>query len=198
MAHTRRGFRFPTELARKILPDPIASLLIGCLLILVGACLGASAPLGAAQAVADIESLSVVVQPGNGIYEIRTNNGRHIVLQARVAAEIDHKWVKSTDYPKHEIAQSDFDDALGHGRKFTVTSSGLPSFPDLAYTLQIYEGRAFGVIETEVQNHTGKAVTIQSIRSVEALGNTIIDLGSPQSADRVLSDSFSEDWPPLQ
>ncbi len=41
-------------------------------------------------------------------------------------------------------------------------------------------------------------MTIQSIRSVEAVGNKIIDLGGPQSADRILSDSFSEDWPPLQ
>ncbi len=58
--------------------------------------------------------------------------------------------------------------------------------------------RAFGVIEAEVQNHTANPVTIQSIRSVEAFGNQIIDLGGPQNADRVLSDSFSEDWPPLQ
>jgi len=48
------------------------------------------------------------------------------------------------------------------------------------------------------KNHTGNAVTIQSIRSVEAVGDKIIDLGGPQSADRVLSDSFSEDWPPMQ
>ena len=41
------------------------------------------------------------------------------VIHARVAAEIDHKWVKSTDYPKHEISQSTFEDALGHGKKIT-------------------------------------------------------------------------------
>jgi hypothetical protein len=33
---------------------------------------------------------------------------------------------------------------------------------------------------------------------VEAVGNKIIDLGGTQNTDRVLSDSFSEDWPPLQ
>ena len=147
------------------------------MLILVEGCLGSSDPARASQVAAHIEGLSVVVQPSDGTYEIQTGIGGHSIIHARVAAEIDHKWVKSTDYPKHEISQSNFEDALGHGKKITVTSSGLPNLPDLAYTLQIYDGRAFGVIEAEVQNHTGKPVTIQSIRSVEAVGNKIIDLG---------------------
>ena len=196
--HNCRGFRLPKAWAGKIRKVKIASLLIACLLILVEGCLGSSDPARGSQAVAHTEGLSVVVQPSDGTYEIQTENGGHSVIHARVAAEIDHKWVKSTDYPKHEISQSSFEDALGHGKKITVTSSGLPNFPDLAYTLQIYDGRAFGVIETEVQNHTGNPVTIQSIRSVEAVGNKVIDLSGTQKSDRVLSDSFSEDWPPLQ
>jgi len=176
----------------------IPALLIACVLILAAGSLGASGQAGTSQVAAHTEGLSVVVQPSDGTYEIQTEIGKHSVIHARVAAEIDHKWVKSTDYPKHEIAQTNFEDALGHGKKITVTSSGLPKLPDLAYTLAIYEGRAFGVIEAEVQNHSANPVTIQSIRSVEALGSQIIDLGGPQNADRVLSDSFSEDWPPLQ
>jgi len=176
----------------------IPALLIACVLILAAGSLGASGQAGTSQVAAHTEGLSVVVQPSDGTYEIQTEIGKHSVIHARVAAEIDHKWVKSTDYPKHEIAQTNFEDALGHGKKITVTSSGLPKLPDLAYTLAIYEGRAFGVIEAEVQNHSANPVTIQSIQSVEALGNQIIDLGGPQNADRVLSDSFSEDWPPLQ
>jgi hypothetical protein len=198
IAHNCRGFRFPKELDAKTCPVQIASLLIACVLILVEACLGSSDPARTSQVAAHIEGLSVFVQPGDGTYEIQTENGGDSVIHARVAAEIEHKWLKSTDYPKHEISQSNFEDALGHGKKITVTSSGLSAFPDLAYTLQIYDGRAFGVIEAEVHNHTGNAATIQSIRSVEAVGNTIVDLAGPQNADRVLSDSFSEDWPPLQ
>ena len=38
---------------------------------------------------------------------------------------------------------------------------------------------------------------MQAIRGVEAMGQPILNLGSAQSADRVLSDSFSEDWPDL-
>jgi len=193
-----RGVPLPKELAGKVRKVGIASFLIACVVILVGSCLGSSDPAGASQVVASIEGLYVVVEPSDGTYEIQTGNGGHSVIHARVAAEIDHKWFRSTDYPKHEISQSDFEDALGHGKKITIASSGLPDLPDLAYTLQIYEGRAFGVIEAEVQNHTGNPATVQSIRSVEALGNKIIDLGGTQKNDRVLSDSFSEDWPPMQ
>ena len=171
---------------------------MACVLILAQCILGAFGQAVTSQVSVHNEGLSVIVQPGDGTYEIQTGIGGHSVIHARVAAEIDHKWVKSTDYPKHEITQSKFEDALGHGKEITITSSGLSKFPDLAYTVQIYDGSAFGVVEAEVRNHSANPVTIQSIRSVEGLGNQIIDLGGPQKADRVLSDSFSEDWPPLQ
>jgi len=198
MEHSCRGFRVPQGLLAIMRGVETPSLLITCVLLLVECGLASSVPAAALQVVASIEGLSVVVQPGNGTYEIGTGDGGHTVIHVRVAAEIDHKWVQSTDYPKHEISQSSFEDALGHGKKITVTSSGLPNTPDLAYTLQIYEGRAFGVSEAEIRNRTGRSVTVQSIRSLEAVSNKIIDLGGPQKADRVLSDSFSEDWPPLQ
>jgi alpha-galactosidase len=188
--------RRPTKLARKL--AQIACVSIACVMILVEGGSAASEPSKVPQVVVAIESLSVAVQPGDGTYDVRTGKGGHTVFHARVAAEIDHKWIKSTDYPKHEISQSNFEDAVGHGKKITVTSSGLPKLPDLAYTIQMYEGNDFGAIEADLQNHTGSPVTIQCIRSVEADGKNIIDLGGPQSADRVLSDSFSEDWPPLQ
>jgi alpha-galactosidase len=198
MGHNCCGVSLPKELAGTIGSFEIAGLLIACVLILAEGSLGSSGEAGTSQVAAHIDGLSVVIQPSDGTYEIQTGIGGHSVIHSRVAAEIDHKWVKSTDYPKHEIAQSNFEDALGHGKKIRVTSSGLPNFPDLAFTLQIYAGKTFGVIAADVQNHTGNPATIQSIRCVEAIGNKIIDLDGPQSADRVLSDSFSEDWPPLQ
>jgi alpha-galactosidase len=192
------GFRLPGAWSGRIRKVEMAGFLLVCLLTLAESSHGFSALGSTAQIVASTEGLSVAVQPSDGIYEIQTGVGGHNVIHARVAAEIDHKWVKSTDYPKHEISQSNFEDALGHGKKMIVTSYGLPNLPDLAYTLQIYDGRGFGVAEAEVQNHTGNPVTIQSIRSVEAFGKNILDLGGLQNSDRVLSDSFSEDWPPLQ
>jgi len=198
MEHNFRGFGLLKELAGTVRSLAVAVLLLACVLIPAQDSLGSSNQAGTSQVAAHNKGLSVVVQPSDGTYEIQTGIGGHSVIHARVAAEIDHKWVKSTDYPKHEITQSNFEDSLGHGTKITVTSSGLPKFPDLVYAVQIYDDTAFGVIEAEVQNHNATPVTIQSIRSVEALGNQIIDLGGPQKTDRVLSDSFSEDWPPLQ
>jgi alpha-galactosidase len=198
MQHEVRRLNVSKKAAGKIRTIQISSLLLICVLILAEGSVGASETAKDPRIVASSESLSVVVHPSDGTYEIQTANSGHVIIHARVAAEIDHKWVKSADYPKHKISQSTFEDALGHGKKITLTSSGLPNLPDLAYTLQIYDGRAFGAIQAEVQNDTGKPVTIQSIRSVEAVGNTIIDLGGTQNADRILSDSFSEDWPPLQ
>src|SRR5579863_3373716 len=134
IAHSRRDFRF-SKLNAKVRPIRVVNLLIACVLMLVEGCLGSSDSGRAAEVVADTEGLSVVVRPSDGTYEIQTGNGGRTVMHARVAAEIDHKWVRSTDYPKHEISHSNFEDVLGHGKKITITSSGLPTFPDLAYTL---------------------------------------------------------------
>ena len=198
IGHRLCGSQPSKELIGQIGSGQITSLLITCLLVLVADCLGSTDPAKASPVVVSIEGLSVTVQPGDGTYQIRTGQSGNSILHSRLAVEIDHQWVKSTDYPNHAIAQSNFEDALGHGKKITITSSGLAKLPDLAYTLSVYEGRGFGVIEAEVQNCTGNPVTIQNIRSVEAIGSKVIDLGGKQSADRVLSDSFSEDWPPLQ
>jgi alpha-galactosidase len=198
MRPNRCGFILPKQLAGALRRFETVGLLIACALVLAEGSFVSSGQVSTSPVSAHSDGLSVVVHPSDGTYEIQTGLRGHSVVHARVAAEIDHQWVQSTDYPKHEISQSTFEDALGHGNNLRVTSSGLPNFPDLAFTLQIYEGRAFGVISAEVQNHTANSATIQSIRSVEAIGNTIIDLDGPQSADRVLSDSFSEDWPPLQ
>jgi len=175
----------------------IAIALLASTLILVEGCLGLSGAVRDLQGI-HIGELSVAVQPSDGTYTIRTGTEGRSILHARVAAEINHKWVRSTDYPKHEMSESSFEDALGHGKKIDVTSSGLPNVPDLLYTLQIYEGSAFGVVQVAVQNHTGSQATVQSIRSVEALGTNIIDLAGAAKSDRILSESFSEDWPPLQ
>ena len=186
-----RGFRPFKTLAGRIRGAAFARLLMAWLLIFVNSA-------ATAEVIANSQGLSVAVRASDGTYEIRTGADAHGVIRARVAAEINHKWVRSTDYPQHEMSQTTFEDALGHGKKITVTSSGLSNLPSLAYTLQIYDGKAFGVVEVEVENRTANAVTIQSLRSVEATGDKIVDLAGPQKADRIISDSFSEDWPPLQ
>ena len=38
---------------------------------------------------------------------------------------------------------------------------------------------------------------MQAIRSVDAMGDSMVNLGEGPADERVLSDSFSEDWPDL-
>jgi alpha-galactosidase len=142
--------------------------------------------------------LSVTVRSQDGSYEIREAGAARPVIRAIVGAEINHHWVKSTNYPKHEITQSRYEDALGRGQQLTVTATGLAYRPDLVYVVRFYDALSFGDIEVEVQNRTAKSVTVQSIRSLEAVGDRLLDLGGRESTDRILSDSFSENWPTLR
>ncbi len=140
-------------------------------------------------------ALIIAVQPSEGTYSVAmpAAEARPIVT-ARAAARIDGAWVRSGDYPQHRVAETPFQDVLGSGKQIRVTCSGLNDRPDLAYSLQIYDERPYGAVQVELQNHTSRAVTVQSLRSAESAR---VDLGGPDSADRVLSDSYSEDWPRL-
>jgi alpha-galactosidase len=142
------------------------------------------------------DQLSLTVNAQEGSYQLFLHDGQP-VLRSRVAAEIDHQWLRSSDYPRHRASESAFEDDLGSGRQVTVTCSGLDGKPDLVYMLRLYKQRPYGTVQVKVQNSAGKEVAVQAIRSVEAVGEPVLNLGGDQSADRVLSDSFSEDWPDL-
>ncbi len=148
----------------------------------------------------ELRNAEVVVRinSSDGSYSISTRGAVSPTLRAGIAAEVDHRWIKASEYPKHEIASSDFEDTLGRGQQATVRATGLSDRPDLTYTIRVYKGHPFGEIQVQIQNHSGREVQVQSIRSLEAEGRAILDLHANPSADRVLSDSFSEDWPPLR
>src|SRR5207249_6069406 len=65
----------------------------------------------------------------------------------------------------------------------------LPQSPDLVCILRQYERFPFTEITVEVQNHSTKAVTIQGMRSVDSIGDQLLDLGAPERHDRVMSDA---------
>ncbi len=142
--------------------------------------------------------LSVTVRSSDGSYSIQDAAAQHPAIEAIVAAEIDHRWIKSSDFSSHKISESRFEDALGRGHQLTVTSTGAKDSPSLTYVVRLYDAKPYGDIEVKVTNENSKAIDIQSIRSVQAIGNQPIYLGENESSDRVLSDSFSEDWPPFQ
>src|SRR5271166_3208865 len=142
------------------------------------------------------DEVSLTVHAQEASYQLSLRDGQ-VVLRSRVGAQVDHQWLRSSDYPRHQASESTFEDDLGSGRQVTVTCSGLDAKPDLVYVLQLYKQRPYGTVQVKVHNSAGQEVTVQAIRSVEAMGEPILNLGGAQSADRVLSDSFSEDWPDL-
>lgn len=143
-------------------------------------------------------ALAVRIDGRGGSYSIVNAAAQSTVVRAVVSAQIDHHWVRSSDYPHHELTTTRFEDALGEGRQTTVTSTGLPAEPDLIFSIRVYDGKGFGDIQVQLRNGSGQTFSIQSVRSLQAVGGRVLDLGADPRWDRVLSDSFSEDWPPLQ
>jgi alpha-galactosidase len=157
------------------------------------------APLAyAADAELSNDVLLARISAADGSYTISAKGARSPVIRAGVAAEVDHRWIKSGEYPRHEVAELDFEDAIGQGRQAMVRSTGLPDHPNLIYTIRVYQNRPFGDIQVQLENQSGQSFKVQSIRTVEAVGDAILNLHAPASSDRVLPDSFSEDWPPLR
>ncbi len=117
--------------------------------------------------------LLIRISSGDGSYTIGMKGTTAPALRARIAAEVDHHWINSTDYPKHEISESSFEDALGRGHQAMVTSTGLSDRPDLSYTIRVYDNQPFGDVQVHVQNHSARAFEVQSIRSLEAVGEQI-------------------------
>ena len=154
-----------------------------------------SAVLGSAQQLTN-GTLSVTVKRQDGSYEFGPI-GSQPTLQSSIGALVDHRWLHSGSYPSHTVSESQFNDALGSGRQLTVTCSGLRGSPDLIYVVQLYVENPYGTVQVWVRNGTGQATSVQAIRSVEATGESILNLGGRPSDERVLSDSFSEDWPDL-
>jgi alpha-galactosidase len=147
-------------------------------------------PLGAQQA-----RLAVSVD-SHGAYVLGAP--KNPTLISNVAAKINGKWVHAADYPKHEIEKSNAEGFLGGAEQWRVVFSGLTGAPDLIYRLRAYTDEPFVDLEVTIRNNTGAPITVESIRPIEASGESVVNLDGPASADRVLSDSFSEDRPEMK
>jgi alpha-galactosidase len=141
--------------------------------------------------------LQVGLNPADGKYTIATPGARSYVLRAGVAAEVDGRWLRAADYPKHTVEHSQGKGELGDATDWQMTYSGLSGQPDLVCHVRAYSNESFGDIQVTVRNTTGKAIGVEAIRSLDASDGAIIDLGGPVAENRVLSDSFSEDRPAL-
>lgn len=156
-------------------------------------------------------TLVVEISERDGTYTVRSKENPRVFLTAAVAAQVNHRWLRAGDYPKYEARLSSFSDPVGAGSQLTLTYSGLPGQPDLACIVRLGEQQTFAQIEVQVRNTTGGEISVQSIRAVDALGtesrfsqktrevgHPFLSLDGPEAADRVLSDSFSEDRPDMK
>ncbi|MGA9415308.1 MAG: PKD domain-containing protein [Terriglobales bacterium] len=166
--------------------------LIGILVLVVG---GVTA--FRAQSSDEKRALQIIVDPTDGTYTIAMPGSKSHALRAGVGVEVDGRWLHASNYPRHSVEHSPAQGYLGDATDWQVTYSGLSGQPDLSYHLRAYSTEPFGDIQVSVRNTTGKAIHVESIRSVDATEGSIIDLGGPLLDNRVLSDSFSEDRPAI-
>ena len=138
-----------------------------------------------------------VASYSDGTYSIMAAGIPGAVVHSDVEADVDSLALRSTAYPQHAAVQSEFRDDFGTGSALTVTHTGLPGTPDLVCIVRLFRDQSWGDIEVKVQNTTDRTISVQSIRSVHATDAPVIDLNGPASADRILSDSYSEDRPQL-
>jgi len=141
------------------------------------------------------KTIGVSIDPGDGSYNIVDPASRKVILHSRVAVQIDHHWLNTSDYPRHSTSRENANDDLGLGAQLTVTNTGIQGRPDLIYSVRSHSGPDFVTITVKVHNSGANPITVQALRSVDARSSPVVDLGAPDASDRVLSDSFSEDRP---
>jgi len=134
----------------------------------------------------------------DGTYFIKSSSISGDVLRSDVEAVVDGTVLRSTDYPKHQAVQTGFHDDFGSGSELTETNTGLAGKPDVVLQLRLYADQPWGDVQVKVVNTTGQVVSVSSIHSVHAMGAESVNLKGPAAADRVLSDSYSEDRPALK
>jgi len=143
----------------------------------------------------ETSQLLVRVSEASGQYTLQERTGT-TQFTAGVAAKINGVWRHSTEYPKHLVRLAQAAEASDQP-ELTITNTGFAGKPDLICRLRLYSRPSHAEIQVEVRNTTPKPLEVQAIRVVEIREPGMLDLGGPDSADRILSDSFSEDRPAM-
>lgn len=134
----------------------------------------------------------------HGVYHIARSAGAAATLISAVAAKVDGRWIRTTDYPSCQLSHAPASGDLGAAIDWRVRCSGDPGQADLAYRLRVYAAGPFADLRAEVINSTARPIHVQALRLVVARGDDVAALGAPAAADRILSDSFSEDRPAMR
>jgi alpha-galactosidase len=182
----------------KPLSRSLTLIFVMCSLTVLAGYAVASAP-GDSPDDAKIENTKLVIDANQkaGTYTIRSKENPRVSFTAAVAAQVNHRWLRADDYAQHEVKESAFTDDQGAGSQISMTYAVSSGQPDLICNLRVHPQSIFAEIEVQVRNGTGEQVTVQTIRVLEAR-NPVLNLDGPESADRVLSDSFSENRPDMK
>ena len=108
-------------------------------------CLAADTATGAASL--SNGSLHVAVRAQDGAFELWSVELHNPVVAARIGAEVNHRWLWSDGYPKHQTVPSNFQTVLGSGNQIKVMFTGLANQPDLDYILRLYDNLPFGDLQ---------------------------------------------------
>jgi alpha-galactosidase len=163
----------------------------GLIAFAVGSLVSLQAPRASAS------TLRVAVD-ARGNYSIAGSDASRPTIVSAIAAKVDGRWLRTTDYPRCEAARSAGEGYLGQAAEWRVTCSGLRGQPDLLYRLRVYASAPFADLRAAIVNSTGHPIHVEAIRLVADAGADVADLGGNAAADRVLSDSFSEDRPAMR
>ena len=143
------------------------------------------------------DRLQISASQADGSYSIGTAGSSTPALIAGAAVEVNGRWRRSSDYPRHTISKGTATGELGPAEEWTLTYTGLTDAPDLQVKLRAYRDKPFGDVQVLIKNTTAKPLNVQAIRTIDA-GPDSLNLGGSHAEERVLSDSFSEDRPAMQ
>jgi hypothetical protein len=144
--------------------------------------------------------LAVETSLSGETYTLRSRQNQRVFLTAHVAAQVNHRWISSSDYPHHAVTQASVTDDWtpnASAAQLTIAHSGRPGDPDLICLITLHSQPAFAEIRVRVRNTTSAPLTVQSLRALDA-ADPVVHLDGPVSSDRILSDSFSEDRPDME
>ena len=160
---------------------------------ILAACLGCAALAQTQRSPA--AAPAVAFSSRNGMWTLLAADRSQPVFRARSGARVGGRWLDATQYPRHQVRQRPFRNALGEGTQWVLTNTGLAAEPDLVCSWRAYSNRPWGEMQIALVNHTSQAMEVSDLRVAEARD---IQLGGAEAEDRVLSDSFSEDRPALR
>jgi len=173
--------------------ESISGLFFAVALVQLCAVSGAQAGAAAAQPTVIRGGDLTVVIYNDGSYTLRSAAVQGDVLQATIEVETEAGTLSPALYPQHLESTATFHDELGQGQSVTVTHTGLSGKADLVCEFRVYADRPWGDIRVKVMNSTAQPVVIHSMRVIKSSGGTVLNLNGPDTEDRVLSDTFSED-----